>query len=42
VSAGQAPFLVVATPKIPEFPSAQIGSWETDRTGTITIAGRLR
>jgi hypothetical protein len=38
VSAAQAPFLVVATPKIPEFPSAQIGSWETHLTGdTLTL-----
>ena len=38
VSAGQAPFLVVATPKIPEFPSAQIGTWEIHLTGdTLTF-----
>jgi hypothetical protein len=38
VSAGFAPFLVVATPKIPDFPSAQIGSWETHLTGdTLTF-----
>jgi hypothetical protein len=38
LSADQAPFLVVATPKIPDFPSAQIGSWETHLTGdTLTF-----
>jgi hypothetical protein len=38
LSAGFAPFLVVSTPKIPDFPSAQIGSWETHLTGdTLTF-----
>jgi hypothetical protein len=38
VSAGFAPFLVVPTPKIPDFPSSQIGSFETHLNGdTLTF-----
>ena len=44
VSAGFAPFLVVSTPKIPDFPSAQIGSWEIklDRRARSRSACRHR
>src|SRR5258706_3739484 len=38
VSLGFSPFLVVSTPKIPDFPSAQIGSWEIHLNGdTLTF-----
>jgi hypothetical protein len=37
---GFAPFLVVSTPKIPDFPSAQIGSWEIKLTGD-TLSFRM-
>ncbi len=38
VSLGQAPFLVVANPKIPDFPSAQISSWELKVSGdTVSL-----
>lgn len=33
VAANQAPFTVVATAKIPDFPAAQINSWEVKQTG---------
>ncbi len=38
VSAGFTPFLVVPTPKIPDFPYAQIGTWEIKLNGdTLTF-----
>jgi hypothetical protein len=40
VSAGKAPFLVVANPKIPDFPSAQISSWEIKVNGD-TVSFRV-
>jgi hypothetical protein len=33
VVAGQSPLFIVPTPKIPDFPSAQIGSWEMHLNG---------
>ncbi len=40
VSANQSPFLVVSTPKIPDFPQAQMNSWEVKVTGA-TLSFRM-